>query len=150
MAWNTSRVRGLTPPWTARYGREFKGAKIPFGAHVKFMPNLPAKKDPNKLPFQTRTEDGIFMGYHLSSEGEWKGDYYVMSHEMARGMFLYREVPPSRLMQPKRVGRIYTVGGPATFPLKAHFDSINQSIGKEGGRFGMDVPTPAPTVAEPY
>ena len=78
------------------------------------------------------------MGYHLNSEGEWKGDYYVMSLETARGLFLYREVKPSRLSAPKRVGRVFRAAGPTTFPLKEHFERVNQGIGHEGGRYEME------------
>ena len=69
MAWNMSIQRGLPAPWKKIYGTEFRGEKVPVGALVKCIPSMPRKKDPSNMPFAPRTEEGIFMGYHLNYEG---------------------------------------------------------------------------------
>ena len=37
-SWNFTEKRGLPAPWKTRYGEDFEGTLVPFGAQVTFHP----------------------------------------------------------------------------------------------------------------
>jgi hypothetical protein len=51
------------------FGHAFAGLLIPFGALVSFMPHPDGIK--NKLKFEPRTNQGVFLGYTITQNG-WK------------------------------------------------------------------------------
>jgi len=78
--------------WKNRFGADFNGPLIPFGAKVRFKPS-PIGDEPSK--FQTDTRDGVFLGYALLPGGEWKGDYRVATLDDFVGMPLHAETKGS-------------------------------------------------------
>ena len=70
-------------PWEKRHkaGR-FKGKEVPFGAAINFLPPKPLRKKSPK--FGTSALPGIFLGYHLSPGGRWRGEYLVSSIDSFR------------------------------------------------------------------
>ena len=63
-----------------RFGKPWGGPKIPFGAAVKYQPS--SQKDKARLhQLTTKVLDGIFIGYHQMSGGNWNGDLYVIDQE---------------------------------------------------------------------
>ena len=51
-------------PWTERFGENFSGKLVPFGAKVLFW-NNPKQNVTNASKFAPKGEDGIFLGYHV-------------------------------------------------------------------------------------
>ena len=60
--------------WYRRYGEEFTGQLIPFGAAVIFKPSPTKYKTDKPLPTGMY---GIFLGYRLAPGGTWDGEYLV-------------------------------------------------------------------------
>ena len=59
--------------WKKRFGEDFKGPIIPFGAECKYKPIYDEyKKRLHKLGSQML--DGIFIGYAQNAGGGWNGD----------------------------------------------------------------------------
>ena len=60
-----------------RFGRPFDGPFIPFGAAVSFLPTN--KEDKNVAhPMGSKTQPGVFAGYHQKIGGMWSGDFFVI------------------------------------------------------------------------
>ena len=53
----------------------FKGLKCPFGSLIDFK--VPKNASDRLTKFDKPTLPGLFLGYHLSNGGKWKGDYLV-------------------------------------------------------------------------
>ena len=71
------------PPATAfkqRYGADFYGPKIPFGAEVKYHPYSPTDKAKIHTFGEPRLR-GIFLGYVQDWGGGWTGELEVLDWE---------------------------------------------------------------------
>ena len=67
-------------PCERRFGVQFKGLVIPFGAMVEYHPI--SAKDLSRLhQFGPKVLPGFFLGYALHEEGIWKGDSLVADIE---------------------------------------------------------------------
>ena len=79
--------------------------------------------------FSPRAIEGVFLGYHLSSGGQWKGDYYVAKLSDFKNVDLSRENRRIRVstQRTSEVSMILT-DGVFTFPLKRAYDAYNREI----------------------
>ena len=67
-------------PYERRFGMEFDGPALPFGAVVEYQPI--STKDLSRLHhFGPKVLPGIFLGYALYARGVWKGDILVADIE---------------------------------------------------------------------
>ena len=72
-------VDGKTP-YERRFGESFKGAIIPFGAMVEYLPN--SERDKARIhQFGKKVLPGFFIGYALIAGGIWKGDILIADIE---------------------------------------------------------------------
>ena len=63
-----------------RFGEDFKGPLIPFGAEIQYKPI--AQKDKERLhQFGSKMLSGIFMGYKQKAGGGWSFDLLVADWE---------------------------------------------------------------------
>ena len=63
-----------------RFGVNFPGTLIPFGAEINYKPASP--KDLKRMPtFGTRVLPGLFVGYQQQAGGGWSGDVLVADWE---------------------------------------------------------------------
>ena len=63
-------------PWTERFGEDFSGRLVPFGAKVLFW-NNPKQNVTDASKFAPKGEDGIFLGYHIQPGFIWRQEYLV-------------------------------------------------------------------------
>ena len=63
-------------PWTERFGENFSGRLVPFGAKVLFW-NNPKQNVTDASKFAPKGEDGIFLGYHIQPGFIWRQEYLV-------------------------------------------------------------------------
>ena len=63
-------------PWKLRYGEDFNGLIVPFGAKVLFW-NNPKQGVPKVSKFAPSSAEGIFLGYHIQPGFVWKQEYVV-------------------------------------------------------------------------
>ena len=70
-----------TTPYFARFGIDFKGKRVPFGAEVAYMRLTQDAKCDRDHPFSSKTRRGIFYGYDKRPGGLWSGDYLVIDAE---------------------------------------------------------------------
>ncbi len=69
-----------TNPHVERHGKAFGGKLLPFGCHVRYLPNSSRElKKRDKLDASLR--DGIFLGYRMHTGGRWTGQYYVVDYD---------------------------------------------------------------------
>ena len=59
-----------------RFGLDFAGPLIPFGAHVEYLPKSQIDKA-RVHEFGSKMLQGIFVGYHQGSGGGWSRDIVV-------------------------------------------------------------------------
>ena len=59
-----------------RFGVDFAGPLIPFGAHVEYLPKSQTDKA-RVHEFGSKMLQGIFVGYHQGSGGSWSKDVLV-------------------------------------------------------------------------
>ena len=77
MALNTSpRVDTGAIPWEGRFGEEFPGMHVPFGARVLFW-NNPKQNVTGSSKFAPTGQEGIFLGYHVQPGLIFKREYLV-------------------------------------------------------------------------
>ncbi len=63
-----------------RFGADFRGPTIPFGAEIEYQPNT--QKDKARLhQMSQKTLPGLFMGYEQQAGGGWSGDLLVVDWE---------------------------------------------------------------------
>ncbi|MDP7560267.1 MAG: DNA cytosine methyltransferase, partial [Planctomycetota bacterium] len=66
--------------WSKRFGSNFKGPVIPFGAQITYKPIR--EKDKERLhKFGTKTLSGVFVGYDQQAGGFWSGDLKIVDQE---------------------------------------------------------------------
>ena len=116
-------------PWEKRHkaGR-FKGKEVPFGAAINFLPPKPLRKKSPKSG--TSVFPGIFLGYHLSPGGRWRGEYLVSSIDSFRRFGTDRRKVPYYCVK-----EIYfDTNKPVEFPLSAEYQKSLWSIPTTAGR----------------
>ena len=63
-------------PWSQRFGEEFTGKLVPFGAKILYWAD-PKQKQPNRSKFAGTGIEGIFLGYHIQPGFIFKEEYLV-------------------------------------------------------------------------
>ena len=95
-----------------RFGVDFKGPKIPFGAEVLYKPS--GDSDVKKLSrFGSKMLPGIFLGYVQHSGCGWQGDLLVLDQEEISKAEHWHEVQDHRRVKASEVQvilRIWIVG----------------------------------------
>ena len=74
------QLNGKEAPWQLRFGEEFPGKIIPFGAKVLFW-NNPKRADNTSGKLSPTSNEGVFLGYHVQPGHSWKGEYLVAKLE---------------------------------------------------------------------
>jgi hypothetical protein len=69
-------------PYRRRFGKDFAGPIIPFGARVNFLPDGPLNERRSK--WATRTMIGVFLCYEVGSQGDWSKHVFVLPWERFR------------------------------------------------------------------
>ena len=122
--------------WYRRYGEEFTGQLIPFGAAVIFQPSPTKYKTDKPLPTGMY---GIFLGYRLAPGGTWNGEYLIEDLSHFVDIDFRMDAPGHRKSVSPHVTKQVRLpqGGAVVFPLKKHYDKINFSF--EGVLAGENV-----------
>ena len=76
----TDLLSGGKTPYERRFGQPFKGPIIPFGSLVEYHP-ITAKDQSRIHQFGKKVLPGLFLGYALYAEGNWKGDVLIADLE---------------------------------------------------------------------
>ena len=106
------QLNGDEAPWKLRFGEDFPGQLIPFGAKILFW-NNPKRADDTSVKMSPTANDGISLGYHIQPGFAWKGEYLVAKLDALN----YHAENGSITVQ--RARRIELVRGGFTFPLRA-------------------------------
>jgi hypothetical protein len=129
----------LESAYFRRYGTEYDGLRVPFGALVEFLPTSKFAKD-DAGAMSPKTVPGIFIGYYENSHSITK-DYIVISLAYLYDAKMQPNDRDSWRLTPQRVGRIFFRQDQIRFPLKAAYDVRRESI------LQCDVPSgPLPSV----
>ena len=77
-------------------GKNLKGDKYPLAHWLGSYRQGPDedKGKQQEMTFAANTIEGILVGYHLNSEGSWKGEYEVCALEDLRGKSLIHTADP--------------------------------------------------------
>ena len=110
------QLDGSESPWQLRFGEEFPAMHIPFGAKVWFWDN-PKRADNTAGKLSPTANEGLFLGYHIQSGHDWKGEYLVAKLEAAD----YHVDWGALAIQ--RTKRLELPSDGFIFPLKALIDS---------------------------
>ena len=100
---------GDPAPYWLKFGEDFGGWRLPFGALVHYRPPKPVLKSLPK--FSPTSIPGIFVGWHLEPGCRWRGDYLVIS----LGQF---KVPGRRNFSIHRIKEVVSFDA-MHFPLQA-------------------------------
>ena len=85
MALNTStRLDNDKVPWQLRFGEDFSGMRIPFGAKILFW-NNPKVKAPKISKFSPTAAEGIFLGHRIQPGFIWKDEYLAAPLDKTEG-----------------------------------------------------------------
>ena len=121
-------MTGESPWWTC-HKSEFPASVIPFGSLVYYKPPNTSSNPDGKWDPDARK--GIFAGYVMRTVFEWGKGYKVWDLES----FKTSDLRTCASHKHQRVGEPLVVGrceipanGTITFPLKAHYDSVNLDI----------------------
>lgn len=106
------QLNGAEAPWKLRFGEEFQGLHVPFGAKILFW-NNPARADNTAGKLSPTANDGIFLGYHIQPGHQWKGEYLVAKLEALD----YHAANGSITVQ--RTRQMILPSGGYVFPLRA-------------------------------
>ena len=113
--------------WKKAKDEEFLGVTIPFGALVNFKPTA-GRSDLQR--WDPPAERGVFAGYHLHPGYEWRGEYMVWKlNSFAKAdlrcssTHLHQGVD-----KPHIVKMCVLPANGLSFPLKVHYERVNQDI----------------------
>lgn len=74
------QLNGDEAPWKLRFGEDFPGQLVPFGAKVLFW-NHTKRVDNTAGKMSPTANDGIFLGYYVQPGFAWNGEYFVAKLE---------------------------------------------------------------------
>ena len=100
-----------------RFGEDFSGIKIPFGAKILFW-NNPKLKAPNISKFSPTAAEGIFLGYHIQPGFIWKEEYLVAPLDKIEGAI---EANDLKIIRSKK---IELLKGDFVFPLTHGLEAL--------------------------
>ena len=110
-----------TTPHFRRFGEEFRGLIVPFGAKIRYRITDPDWT--KKRKFENRMEDGFFAGWRFDLGCLWHGDYIVYR---LRDLVDGRSHP-----RPDVVKEIEVIDGDFAFPLAEARDQANAEMLKQ-------------------
>ena len=67
-------------PYQRRFGIDFKGKLVPFGAEIRYM-HFEGGRAVRNHPIGDKTHPALFMGYVQYPGGKWTGDYWVLDFD---------------------------------------------------------------------
>ena len=118
MALNTTtRLDNGKVPWQLRFGEDFSGMKIPFGAKILFW-NNPKLKAPKISKFSPTAAEGIFLGYHIQLGFIWKEEYLVAPLDKIEGSI---EANDLKIIRSKKIELLQ---GDFVFPLTHGLEAL--------------------------
>jgi hypothetical protein len=95
-----------------RYGIDFTGPIIPFGAQIKYAPI--SQKDKERVhKFGDKTLAGVFLGYEQHAGGGWSGDLLIADWEEIENAENASEIYPKRF----KGNHCHLPGGEILFPF---------------------------------
>ena len=113
----TTRLDNGKVPWQLRFGEDFSGMQIPFGAKVLFW-NNPKLKAPKISKFSPTAAEGIFLGYHIQPGFIWKEEYLVAPLDKIEGAI---EANDLKIIRSKKVELLH---GDFVFPLTHGLEAL--------------------------
>jgi len=97
-----------------RFGIDFPGPLIPFGAEIRYKPSSPGDKE-MVHELGDKMLPGIFMGYDQQAGGGWSGDLLLANQEEIRSAEHTGEIYVRRI--PQKEVEIVKVSNAWYFPL---------------------------------
>ena len=116
----TTDKRGSSP-WERRNHEVLDAQQIPFGARVRFLPLKTSRHWQNKLKFEEKAIEGVFLGWKINVGGKWSKLYIVAPLQDFDPYTLLKGDTDSRvLVLPQSVSRVWPVSNGAgwEFPLR--------------------------------
>ncbi len=143
---NTKSTDGMPSAYALRFPAEGEWMHdfIPFGARVHFMRTKTLKGEAKPAKFAPMGAVGILLGYRLHPGAKWRHEYQVAELPEFADLDLAYDAKPKQ-MRKIRVQTVQEVRLPEdgiTFPLKAHYDWRNSTLG--GVKSGLPPPDPPP------
>ena len=113
--------------WFKRHQIPFTGEPIPLGALIFFKPADTKYKLSKANP---RGQTGVFMGYRLSPGGDWNDEYLVadLSDFIDKDLSVDAYHGDYCDFCPHITKKIVLPDGDFTFPLKAKYDQVNNTL----------------------
>ncbi|MHC4952052.1 MAG: integrase catalytic domain-containing protein, partial [Planctomycetota bacterium] len=99
-----------------RFGSNFSGPLIPFGAQVQYLPITHADKT-QQHAFGNKMRRGIFLGYVQQAGGGWNGDLYVADWDQIASAEHLSDIHFKRFKSTEVTP--YREGGSFIFPIAA-------------------------------
>ena len=121
----------LDNPYHRRFGYEFEGLRIPFGAKVWYKLSSAILTSATHSDFDPTTLPGIFLGWELLPGHLFRKTYLVVPLEA------FKSGAPTRVFV-KRVQEVIIPQGGWSFPLKSALDATTHDL---TGRSSADVYT---------
>ena len=121
MSHNIDQDPERTSPWKFRFGEDFKGPHIPFGARIDYWTG-PKNKPKKGLKFDPSSNPGVFLGYAIHPEFVWRKEYLVIP---------LKEAMEKDFADPVSAIRVFNLSLPDTgiqFPLKGKYNAIREGL----------------------
>ena len=121
MSHNIDQDPERTSPWKLRFGEDFKGPHIPFGARIDYWTG-PKNKPKKGLKFDPSSNPGVFLGYAIHPEFVWRKEYLVIP---------LKEAMEKDFADPVSAIRVFNLSLPDTgiqFPLKGKYNAIREGL----------------------
>ena len=88
-------LKDRSTAYKMRYGIDFQGPVVPFGAQIKYNPI--SQKDKERVhKFGDKTLSGVFIGYAQQAGGGWSGDLIIADWEEIENADTASEIYPKR------------------------------------------------------
>ena len=111
--------------WMKRFGVDFDGPTIPFGAEVLYKPS--SNEDAKRIHrFGNKLLSGIFVGYACHAGGGWTGDFYIIDQEEIDTAENRSDVYVKRI----KAGEVHLVKDKDSFV----FPMVQYKLNQPGGR----------------
>lgn len=88
---------GKETAYKRRFGHNFSGPLIPFGAEINYKPITP--RDEARLQqFGTKALPGVFVGYEQQAGGGWTGNLNIINWEQMENAEIFSDVYVKRFL----------------------------------------------------
>ena len=104
-------------PWNQRFGSDFQGVLVPFGAKILYWAD-PKQKQPKRSKFAGTGIEGIFLGYHIQPGFVFKEEYLVAP---LQGI---NEAIENDAFRTFRAKRLELLEGKFQFPLSQDLEAL--------------------------